>query len=225
MRTEWKQHARQVLKGKWWLMAGLALLFLIINGIPQQFAPDMSLNSPEPLTSNDVTLSFISNVLTLLIAPLTIGWSWLALTVSRGERPSVLTLFKPFQTSYIKHVLASFLTGLFIFLWILLLIVPGIIKAFSYSVTFYILRDQPELSALEAITESRRLMDGHKMEAFKLVLSFFGWFLLGIITFGIGFFFIAPYFSTTYATFYDSIRGDGRSMGTGDPLDGAEQGF
>ncbi|WP_215143686.1 DUF975 family protein [Exiguobacterium qingdaonense] len=223
MRTEWKQHARQALKGKWWLMAGLALLFLIINGIPQWFAPEMDPNSPEAFTSTDVTLTFVSNVLQILIAPLAIGWSWLALNVSREKGASLSAMFKPFQTKYVKHVITSFVMGLFLFLWTLLLIVPGIIKGFSYSLTPYILRDQPELSALESITESRRLMDGHKMEAFMLFLSFFGWFLVGILTLGIGFFFIGPYYSTTYATFYDSIR-DNR-IGADEPVHETDQGF
>ncbi|MGA9467744.1 MAG: DUF975 family protein [Exiguobacterium marinum] len=224
MRSEWKQHARQALKGKWWLMAGLALLFLIINGIPQWFAPEMDVNSPEPFTSTDLTLSFVSNVLQILIAPLAIGWSWLALGVSREKGASLSTLFKPFQMRYVKHVITSFVMGVFLVLCTLLLVVPGIIKAFSYSLTPYILRDQPELSALESITESRRLMDGHKMEAFMLFLSFFGWFLVGLLTLGIGFFFIGPYFSTTYATFYDSIR-DNHITGADEPVHGTEQGF
>ncbi|WP_214825061.1 DUF975 family protein [Exiguobacterium algae] len=217
MRSEWKQHARSMMKGKWWLMAGLALLFVILNGIPQWFAPTYEINDPQPYTSTDVTMSFISNVLTILIAPLSIGWTWLALSVSRGEKPAVSKLFEPFRNGYVKHVIVSFLVTLFIVLWSLLLLVPGIIKAFSYSLTFYILRDQPELKALEAITESRRLMDGHKMEAFKLSLSFFGWFLVGLMTLGIGFFFIGPYFSVTYATFYDSVRGETGTSMTDEP--------
>lgn len=223
MRSEWKEHARHALKGKWWLMAGLALLFVIINGIPQSLAPEIDPNSTAPLTSTDATLSLVSTVLQILIAPLTIGWSWLALGVSREKNASLSTMFKPFQTRYFKHVITSFVMSLFIVLWTLLLIVPGIIKAFSYSLTPYILRDQPELSALESITESRRLMDGHKMEAFMLFLSFFGWFLVGILTLGIGFFFIGPYFSTTYATFYDSIRDN--QVGSDEPVHGTEQGF
>ncbi|MCM3279634.1 DUF975 family protein [Exiguobacterium sp. MER 193] len=158
-----------------------------------------------------------------MIAPLTIGWSWLALGVSREKGASFSTLFKPFQTRYFKHVITSFVMGVFLVLWTLLFIVTGIIKGFSYSLTPYILRDQPELSALESITESRRLMDGHKMEAFMLFLSFFGWFLVGILTLGIGFFFIGPYFSTTYATFYDSIRD--KQVDSNEPVHGTEQGF
>lgn len=214
MRAEWKQHARQSLKGKWWLMAGLLILFFILNGLPQTFAPPVDVE--EPITAMETTLSFVSLILSILILPLTVGWAWLALSVARGERVTVSTLFAPFKTRYFRHIAAPFLTGLFAGLWSLLLIVPGIIKSFSYSLTNYILRDQPELSALEAITESRRMMDGHKMEAFKLVLSFVGWFFVGLLTLGIGFLFIYPYFSTTYAAFYDSIKQADRTYAQSD---------
>ena len=206
MTAQLKQHAQKMLTGKRWLMAGLLILFVVLNGIPQSFAPPVPVDPEAIPTAADTGLTFLSLLLTLLIAPLTIGWAWLVLSVSRGERPGVSKLFEPFKTGYVKHVLAPFFMGLFIFLWTLLLVIPGIIKGFSYSLTYYILRDQPELSALDAITESRRMMDGHKMDAFKLVLSFIGWFFVGVFTLGIGFLYVYPYFTTTYATFYDSIR-------------------
>ncbi|MDX5322705.1 MAG: DUF975 family protein [Exiguobacterium sp.] len=204
MTAQWKKHARDMLAGKWWLLAGILIVFTALNAIPQFVSPPVD---PDTVpTTNETILTFVSLVLSLLIAPLSIGWSWIAQDVSRGNKPVISTLFAPFRNSYVKHVLAPILMGIFIFLWSLLLVVPGIIKSFSYSLTYYLLRDQPELSALEAITESRRLMDGHKMEAFKLVLSFIGWFFVGILTLGIGFLFIYPYFSTAYATFYESIQ-------------------
>ncbi|STO07625.1 MULTISPECIES: DUF975 family protein [Exiguobacterium] len=208
MTAQWKQHARHMLKGKWWLLAGILIVFTVLNAIPQTFAPTVD---PEVApTATETSLTLLSLLLTILIAPLTLGWSWIVLSVSRGDKPAISQLFEPFRNGYVKHVLAPLLMGIFIFLWSLLLIIPGIIKAFSYSLTYYIMRDEPELSALEAITESRRLMDGHKMQAFKLVLSFIGWFFVGILTLGIGFLFIYPYFSTAYATFYDSIQQDQR---------------
>ncbi|TCI73324.1 DUF975 family protein [Exiguobacterium sp. SH0S7] len=204
MTAQWKQHAQKMLTGNRWLLAGILILFVVLNGIPQSFMPTID---PDAVpTSTETGLTFLSLLLTLLIAPLTVGWSWLVLSVSRGDKPAVSKLFEPFQTGYLKHVLAPFFVGLFITLWSLLFLIPGIIKSFSYSLTNYILRDQPELSALEAITESRRMMDGHKMDAFKLVLSFIGWFFVGVLTLGIGFLYVYPYFSTTYAAFYDSLR-------------------
>ncbi|OGX80044.1 hypothetical protein A6395_03625 [Exiguobacterium sp. SH31] len=223
MTAQWKQHAQKMLTGNRWLLAGILILFVILNGIPQSFAPTIEADAVPTTTESLLTL--LSLILTILIAPLTVGWSWLVLAVSRGDKPAVSKLFEPFQTGYVKHVLAPFFVGLFIFLWALLLVIPGIVKAFSYSLTNYILRDQPELSALEAITESRRMMDGHKMDAFKLVLSFIGWFFVGVLTLGIGFLYVYPYFSTTYAAFYDSLRGadQRRTNHVGTP--DMEQGF
>lgn len=208
MRAQWKQHAQKMLTGNRWLLAGILILFVILNGIPQTFMPEVD---PDAIpTATETGLTFLSLLLTLLIAPLTVGWAWLVLSVSRGDKPGVSKLFEPFQNGYVKHVLAPFFMGLFVTLWSLLFLIPGIIKGFSYSLTYYILRDQPELTALEAITESRRMMDGHKIDAFKLVLSFIGWFFVGVLTLGIGFLYVYPYFSTTYATFYDSIQKDDR---------------
>ncbi|WP_159563747.1 MULTISPECIES: DUF975 family protein [unclassified Exiguobacterium] len=224
MRMEWKRQARHALKGNWWRMAGVALLFFIVSGIPQWFMPGVDADSPELFTSRALTWVFVSHVVQIMIAPLAIGWSWLTLDVSREKGASLWTMFRPFRTRYLKHVVTSLVMSVFLVLWSLLLIVPGVIKGFSYSLTPYILRDRPELSVLESITESRRLMDGHKMEALMLVLSFLGWFLVGTLTLGIGFFFIGPYISTTYATFYDAIRDNGEA-GTDEPTHGTEQGF
>ncbi len=109
--------------------------------------------------------------------------------------------FKQFGRAW----LWCFLVGLFIFLWTLLLIVPGIIKAFSYAMTPYILLDHPEMGVMDAITESRRIMNGHKWELFCLQCSFIGWWLLAILTLGILLFWLVPYQQITTAAFYRSL--------------------
>ncbi len=99
----------------------------------------------------------------------------------------------------------TFLTSLFTFLWTLLFIVPGIIKAYSYSMALYIYADNPDMGALDAINKSREIMNGHKMDLFVLMLSFIGWGLLSVITFGIVGIYAIPYISATYAGFYRSL--------------------
>ena len=74
--------------------------------------------------------------------------------------------------------------------------------------TSYILADHPEMTAQEAIDASRKMMDGHKMDLFVLQLSFFWWYLLCGITFGIAFLYVGPYVSAATAKFYDTIKGD-----------------
>ena len=105
------------------------------------------------------------------------------------------------------HVFATlFLTDLFTFLWSLLLIIPGIIKAYSYRLVPYIIKDHPELSAMEVIRKSRELMTGNKWKAFLLDLSFIGWFLLGAITLGlVNVFWTNPYSESANAVFYKDL--------------------
>ena len=98
-----------------------------------------------------------------------------------------------------------FLMGLFTFLWSLLLVIPGIIKAFSYMLTPYIVLENPQMPITAAIDESRRLMDGNKWRAFCLGLSFIGWWLLGFLTLGILFFWLFPYQSITMGAFYRAV--------------------
>lgn len=109
-------------------------------------------------------------------------------------------------SQYKEAFLANLLIYIYIALWSLLLVIPGIVKAYSYSMTFFIMQENPGISASEAIRESRQLMRGHKMELFLLELSFLGWAVLSMLTLGIGYFFLNPYFVATKIAFYDSIR-------------------
>ena len=112
--------------------------------------------------------------------------------------------FKNFGTTCLSGVLVY----VFTFLWSLLFVIPGIVKSYSYAMTFYILADHPEMTATEAITASRKMMDGHKFDLFVLQLSFFWWYLLCYLTFGIAYFYVAPYIAASTAKFYDTIKID-----------------
>ncbi|MCK2158643.1 MULTISPECIES: DUF975 family protein [Exiguobacterium] len=199
MIKELKLSAREALSGRWVFMALMFLLFLIIQSIPTMFSSD---------ANEDIqAIDFIGFLLNILLLPLAIGWTWLAMSVARKEQAKIVDLFEPYKI-FLKAVGLSIVQSIFLGLWFLLFIIPGIIKSFSYLMTFYILRDEPSIGILDAITRSRQMMDGHKMEAFMLVLSFIGWFLLGLITIGIAFLWVGPYFSVTLAKFYDRIRGE-----------------
>lgn len=101
----------------------------------------------------------------------------------------------------------AFLRGLYILLWSLLFIIPGIIKGLSYAMTPFIMAEHPEMTASEAITASKEMMDGHKGELFWLELTFIGWGILCALTLGIGNLFLNPYMNASYAAFYRSISG------------------
>ena len=100
----------------------------------------------------------------------------------------------------------ALLQAVYTFLWSLLLVIPGIVKSYSYAMTNYILLDEPELRYDAAIEKSMKLMAGNKMKLFLLDLSFIGWALLCVLTFGIGVFWLKPYVSTAHAAFYEDIK-------------------
>lgn len=108
---------------------------------------------------------------------------------------------------YLRNVGAMFLMKLFIGLWSLLFIIPGIIKAYEYSMVPYILNDNPDYTWKDALDESKLIMMGHKMDLFRLYLSFIGWALLAVFSCGIaGLFWVNPYQQSAVAEFYLTIK-------------------
>ncbi len=96
--------------------------------------------------------------------------------------------------------------SLYTFLWSLLLIVPGIIAALGYSMTFFILSENPRIGAQDALTASKNMMMGHKGELFGLFISFIGWWLLCLVTFGIALIYVLPYFDCALTVFYQNLK-------------------
>jgi uncharacterized membrane protein len=129
------------------------------------------------------------------------------LGLTQGRKPEVADLFSE-MSNILPAFCTQFLVGLFTFLWSLLLIVPGIIKACAYSQAMYILAENPGISPMEAINRSKEMMQGHKMEYFLLVLSFFGWALLAPFTLGILCIWLLPYMQATMANYYRSLKGE-----------------
>ena len=145
----------------------------------------------------------------LLIYPLTVGYAnaMRKLLVSR-DNDLVSNAFSIAFTNYWHKVWTMLLMAILISLWTLLLIIPGIIKAFSYAMTTFIVEENPELGASEAIHRSRMMMRGHKFDLFWLWLSFIGWGLLCLLTAGIGFIWLIPYMETSMAAFYEEVKAD-----------------
>ena len=142
------------------------------------------------------------------INPLNVGLHnfFLANSVSEGnaEITEVLVGFTP---SYKRNVVTMLLKDLYVGLYCLLLIVPGIIKSYAYTLVPYILAEEPDLTSKEVLKKSEEMMDGHKMEYFKLMLSFFGWFLISIFTLGIvALFYVNPWVDCTKAEYYRYLK-------------------
>ncbi|KAA0787955.1 DUF975 family protein [Bacillus wiedmannii] len=205
MISQLKRESLDALKGKWGLAVGATLLVGILIGAVEILTTGIfSIFWGWEEANESLTVTIIAM---FIIGPLTVGASYFVLNVIRGTNARIGHIFRWFNdgSKFMKSFLTYLLMNVYLVLWTLLLIIPGIIKSFSYSMTYFILNDHPEYTANQAITESRRMMNRHKMDYFLLCLSFLGWFILSILTLGIGFLWLVPYFYTTSAAFYEEI--------------------
>ena len=185
--TELMVEARESLSGNWGLAIGTFLVYgILISSL--QFIP------------------VIGSVLALFIAgPMLVGVSMFSLSLSRGENARLEQIFEGFK-NYGTVLGAYILMVLFIFLWALLLIIPGIIAGLAYSQTFYILAEDDTIGSMDALRKSKEMMNGYKWKYFCLGLRFIGWALLCILTLGIGFLWLSPYIQVSYAKFYEDLK-------------------
>jgi uncharacterized membrane protein len=179
--------ARECLKDKWGLVIGTFVLYMIVT-IPISLIP------------------FIGWIISLIIGgPMAIGIAIFSLSVSRKQDAQLPQIFEGFQKFNIG-LGAYLLMLIFVILWTFLLIVPGIIAALSYSMTYYIIAENDSIGSLDAITKSKEMMRGNKWKLFCLGCRFIGWALLCILTLGIGLLWLYPYMAVSFAQFYDDIK-------------------
>ena len=211
LNSELRAQASERLKGQWGtfvLMTFLLFVIQVLLQIPGSVGDLFKVLSPENALTSE-SLSTLSVLLTLLALPLSWGLTVSLLRNHREESVDLENLFDGFRGGrYTRVFCALFLVNLFTFLWALLLIIPGIMKAFSYALTPYIIMDEPELTARQAITRSCEIMEGRRWKLFCLYLSFIGWGILSLLTFGIGFLWLAPYMNASIAAFYEDARAE-----------------
>ena len=147
----------------------------------------------------------------VILPSIDLGIIMIYLNMVKGDRPDIGRMFDGFQNIG-PCVILQLLTKLFTFLWSLLFLIPGIIKGLSYSMGMYILAEHPEMTSMEALNESKRIMVGHKGELFILYLSFIGWALLAAPTFGLIYIWLIPYVRMTTTNFYNSIKPQAQTM-------------
>ena len=170
-------------------------------------AQDPEYISMQTKTSGSLGLYYL--LLFFVAMPLSVGFiNALRKLLVQGDNELPGNMYKIATGNYWHKVWGMFLMMLFTFLWSLLFIIPGIVKAFSYSMTPFILEEHPELGANEAIDHSRAMMKGHKFDLFWLILSFIGWGFLCLFTFGIGYLWLIPYMSTSISAFYEDVKAD-----------------
>ena len=192
--TNYKNRALSALENKWGNFVAITFVYGFIIGITQILSGDK--DSP-------AILHLIGLVLFILALPLTWGFQTLFLGAVRGGDATAKDMFEGYNKELFSRVLTTtLLYYVYVFLWSLLLLIPGCIKSYSYAMTPYILKDNPEMKNNAAIEESMRMMDGHKLELFMLDLSFIGWAILSILTCCISFLWLFPYINMARVNFY-----------------------
>ncbi len=180
-------NARDSLRGFWGLAIGALIIYFLVFCVLGLF----------PVIGTIATY--------IIVGPMTVGGVRFTLSVSRKEKPEIGQIFSGFDR-FGTHLAAYLLQTLFVCLWTLLLIIPGIIAALSYSMTYFIIAEDSSISASEAITKSKKMMKGNKWKLSYLGFRFTGWFLLVMLSFGIGFLWVGPYMYVSYAKFYDDLK-------------------
>lgn len=214
--SELRAVARQNLEGTWGISVGVALVASLLGGSMAGAGSNVNFNVSEENIRNlppvfwTVLLPLVSVAGLLSLAALILGGTvelgYAKFLLKQHDRKELqfsdlFSQFERFGTGFAQ----KFLRILYITLWTLLLVIPGIVKGLSYAMTPFILEEHPEMTASQAIKASMQLMDGHKMDLFILGLSFIGWSLLACLTMGIGFLFLNPYMNAAYAAFYRDI--------------------
>ena len=233
--ANFRRIARESLRGKWKIAVLVGFVAMLLGGVAWGGTPDINfqfndgsiqaqaeilgqnvnlmqiLQSDSPAALWGVALMYFSVVAAILAIVqfvlgciVTVGYARFNLDLVDGEEGTVQTLFRYFP-QWKTMLVAGFLQGLYIVLWTLLFIVPGIIAAYRYAMTSYILAENPEMSAGEAIDRSKEMMKGNKWRLFCLHFSFIGWGILCAFTLGIGNLWLTPYMQAATAAFYRDI--------------------
>lgn len=234
--ADFRQEARAALQGKWPLAILVGLVAAILGGATSG-GPEFKINFTGGSLNANIQYAgqtiyswgdgitpglrtfLVGGAVYLILAAIVVGvlyfvlgsvvkvgYARFNLDLTAGETPSFETLF-----SYFPHwktvAAAQLLQTVYIFLWTLLLVIPGIVAGYSYAMTGYILAEHPEFSASETIAQSKAMMEGNRWRLFCLQFSFIGWDILCALTLGIGNLALRPYRHAAEASFYRELYG------------------
>ncbi len=207
---DYKNESLAALKGNWApaVLAGI-VLYAVMGVVMGPYYGVSIASAISGVTSHAIIPLYVGTLVLIYLVglPLTVGYyNAQKVLLVNGDNRLIQNMFEIGFGNWLHYVWGSILMILYVTLWSLLLFIPGIIKSYSYAMTYYILVERPELSANQAIDESRRLMKGHKFDLFYLDLSFIGWILLSMLTCGIGLLWVMPYWVTARAAFWEDIK-------------------
>lgn len=220
----YREKARDMLCGKW----GFSAVYYLLGALLGSALAGTLICHPEYLAHYLLTEEFLANLpetVSFLVAGLFLYYQLLGtlftpqlmvggmvdlgvarytLNLHDGHPTRIMTLFSQ-ANNFTNACIVFYLRKLLVLLKSLLLIIPGVVAHYDYALTQFIMCDYPDMSARQALAESKELMDGHKMELFKLDMSFIGWHLLSIATLGIGYVFLRPYIISARVAFYREL--------------------
>ena len=216
-----KNEAKKDLQGKWqtfsmavifncviflfvFIRSVTSIIFLLANDL-ELFEIPLFFNGLSEFFSNDI-VSILFDVVSFFIAsPLVYAMSVMALKVANNKEIEFNNIYDGFR-NYKSVIVLCFVENIYIMLWTLLFIIPGIVKGISYSMSYFIMAEHPDMTATEILKESERLMQGHKWEYCMLMLDFSGWILLSVVTLDLSSIYSSPYLYTAQAEFYQYIK-------------------
>ena len=235
-----KEQALATLKGKWGSFVGLTFIYILLYVLASFLTQFGTIFLGSSFKTLAVVMTIIGGIVCILFVPMQYGYYIAHLNASRQDLPAdigdlfcgyrrfadvfvtmllqwlaIFAALLPYVIFYLVMIMKDlFFTHTFLYSTItLLLMIPGIVLAIAYSQVPFILHDHPELSSIDVLRTSRMMMYGHKWELFLLMLSFFGWLILCVFTFGIGLLWLAPYMQMTITKFYEKLRAEYEGVG------------
>ncbi len=211
-RIQYKQEAKDILAGKYEKPIIILLIFFVVNSIMGSLiaatGAKYSTTFPYEVTDpGNPALNTLLSIGSFLISA-AMAYAIIKLSIHIYHKIELVPekiVLSGFKENFLRNAFLQFMRGLFIFLWMLLLIIPGIVKAYAYSMSFYIVNREPESEAMAAITKSKEYMYGNKTDLFMLDLSYLGWYILGLFTFGILWLWIIPKHLVARVMYFEEI--------------------
>ena len=243
--ADFRSIAREVLNGKWKIAVLIGIVATLLGAV-EDMGPEVKVNidassavanfefagqtifSTGGSLNSDLGALLVGSYIYILIAALIMGAVYFVLgsVINVGYAKFNLNLVDRLEGafenlfayfSYWKNTAAArLLQGIYVFLWSLLFVIPGIIASYSYAMTEYILAEYPQISASEAINLSKQMMEGNRWRLFCLEISFIGWDILCVFTLGIGYLWLTPYKQAARAAFYREVSGTEKQSIEGD---------
>ena len=225
--SDFRLSARNALSGKWWEALAAGLIASLLGAVSSSGGFSISLptgggtsepTEPTPDVIDPEVIALIFGILGVaLLIGIVVGFAFFVLgsivspgyakfnlNLVDGEKAEIGTLFKYF-THWKKVVIANLLRAVFVFLWSLLFLIPGIIASYNYAMVPYILAEDPTIEPKAALEKSKTMMYGNRWRFFCLEISFIGWAFLAVLTCGIGGLWLTPYQQASFADFYREI--------------------